>query len=312
MELIDYLRMLRRQWLWVVGVPVVLLVVAFAYVTMAPKTYKASADMYVGCVVFSSTTGSADNAAAESCRTYTFDGITTYAALVTSPDVTGKVIGELGLATTPDALAKQLSASVASKSLIITVTATASDASSAAKIANSAALDLKALIGTVDVPVTGSKTPLDMRITHAATAPSGPDSPSRSLTLALALLVGLALGLVIATLRDQVRRRQTPSQPEASLAAALGSVEGHHAAGAKPEPSSNVRSTVAGRPGTDALADTDTDTDTGSGESTGADTAPVRASGSSVRVEPAKPRPSSGSSTSSSDETAGSGRGPRS
>jgi capsular polysaccharide biosynthesis protein len=303
MELIDYLRMLRRQWLWVVGVPVVLLAVAFAYVTMAPKTYKASTDVYVGCTVFSSTTGSADNAAAESCRTYTFDGITTYAQLVSSPEVTTKVITDLGLATTPDALAKQVSASVASKSLIITVTATASDAASAAKIADSTATSLISYVATLDVPVAGSKTPLAMNITHKASVPSAPDSPSRSLTLALALLVGLALGLVIATLRDQVRRRQPPAQPEATLAAALGSVDGLHAAAARTEPSSNVRSTVVGRPGT---------ADDGAEAGEGAGTAPARTPGSPVRVDPSSSRPSSGSSTSPSDETAGSGRGPRS
>lgn len=205
MELIDYLRMLRRQWRWVVGVPVVALVIGYAYLAVTPKVYQASTDMYVGCTVFGNATN-AGNAEAVQCRTYVTDGITTYAQLIDSPDVTGKVITDLGLDTTPDALSKRLTASVSSQSLIITVTATAPTGEEAAKIADSAAKNLRSLIATIDVPVPGSPTPLAMTVTHPASVPGVPSSPSKAIILGLSLVLGLAVGLVLATLRDQVTR----------------------------------------------------------------------------------------------------------
>ncbi len=75
MELIDYLRMLRRQWLWVVGSVVVLTALAAVYVSVAPKSYRATADIYI----LGTVPGDPQNVndAAQSASKYVFDNIDT-------------------------------------------------------------------------------------------------------------------------------------------------------------------------------------------------------------------------------------------
>ena len=219
MELIDYLRMLRRQWLWVVGSVVVLTALAAAYAFMAPKSYRATSDIYVlGTVVGDPQN---QNDAAQSASKYVFDNIDTFAALVDSPKVTGPVIKDLKLTSTPEQLAKQVSANVVPNTVIITVAAIDASPDTAAAIANSTATSLTQAIKSLAIP--GSSAPLDISTVKPATPPTSPDSPNRTLWLALGVLLGLALGLVIATLREQVRR--TPKAAAAVTADELAASE---------------------------------------------------------------------------------------
>ncbi len=204
MELVDYLRMLRRQWVWVIVTVIVVTGIAAAYVTTAPKSYKATTELYIGSSVFPNSQN--QNQAAQSASQYVFDRIITYAALADSPDVLRKVIADVNLSTTPDALAKQVNATVAPNSVLISIAATDADPATAARIADSAARNLRNYITALDVPVAAASAPLAISITRPATTPTAPDSPNRTLFLALGVLLGLTLGLVIASLRDQLRR----------------------------------------------------------------------------------------------------------
>jgi capsular polysaccharide biosynthesis protein len=211
MELIDYLRMLRRQWLWVVGSVVVLTALAAVYVSVAPKSYRATSDIYI----LGTVQGDPQNVndAAQSASKYVFDNIDTFAALVDSPRVTGPVIKDLKLTTTPEQLAKQVTATVMPNTVIITVAASDASPAAAAAVANATATSLSAAIQDLAIPT--AQAPLDVTTVKPATPPTAPDSPNRTLWLALGLLLGLALGLVVATLREQLRR--TPEVATATV-----------------------------------------------------------------------------------------------
>jgi len=206
MELIDYLRMLRRQWLWVVGSVVVLTAIAAVYVSVAPKSYRATADLYIVGTIPSD--AQSPNDAAQSASKFVFDNIDTFAALVDSPQVTASVVKDLNLTatTTPEQLAKQVTATVVPNTVIITVAATDASPQMAVNIANETASSLSTAIMNLAIPGTSGVAPLDIHQVKPATPPTSPDSPNRTLWLALGVLLGLALGLVIATLREQVRR----------------------------------------------------------------------------------------------------------
>jgi capsular polysaccharide biosynthesis protein len=222
MELVDYLRMLRRQWVWVVGCVVVLTALAAVYVMTAPKTYKATADVYVGSSVIG--TSAPDNAAAQSASNYVFDRIDTYATFVDYPQVLQPVIDGLKLPTTANDLAKQVSSAVVPSTVIISVSATDTSPTVAQNTANAVAKQLTVFIPQVDVPVAGGASPVKPEVKNAATLPGAPDSPNRNLMIALGVLVGLALGLVIASLRDQMRRTR-PAKGSAAPAAAATPTE---------------------------------------------------------------------------------------
>ena len=206
MELIDYLRMLRRQWLWVVGSVVVLTVLAAVYVSVAPKSYRATSDIYIVGTI--PTDAQNPNDAAQSASKFVFDNIDTFAALVDSPQVTLPVVKALNLTatTTPEQLAKQVTATVVPNTVIITVAATDASPKMAADIANQTATSLSDAISNLAIPGDSAVAPVDIHHVKAAVPPTSPDSPNRTLWLALGVLLGLALGLVIATLREQVRR----------------------------------------------------------------------------------------------------------
>lgn len=204
MELVDYLRMLRRQWVWVVGSVVVLTALAAVYVMTAPKTYKATADLFVGSTVLNTP---ADNQSALSASNYVFDRIDTYATFIDNPKVLADTIklAKLPSSTSESDLAKQLSASVVPNTVVIAVAATDASPAQAQTTANVAAAALGEYIKTLDIPAAGTAV-IVPSISQPANLPAAPDSPNRNLMLALGVLVGLALGLVIASLRDQLRR----------------------------------------------------------------------------------------------------------
>lgn len=211
MELVDYLRMLRRQWVWVVGSVVVLTALAVVYVMTTPKTYKATAEVFVGSNVIG--TSAPDNSAALSASNYVFDRIDTYATWADYPAVLQPVVTTLKLGTTADDLSKQVSASVVPSTVIIAVSATDASAQQAADIANATANSLVKYIAATDTPVANSTSPVKAQVSSVATKSGAPDSPNRNLMIALGVLVGLALGLVLASLRDQLRRTSPARKP---------------------------------------------------------------------------------------------------
>lgn len=249
MELVDYLRMLRRQWVWVVGSVVVLTALAVVYTMTAPKTYKATADLFVGSTVVGTTP--ADNASALSASNYVFDRVTTYSQFADQAPVLNQVIKTLNLGTTSADLSKQISASVVPDTVIISVSATDASAAQAQKLANATALELGNYIKNLDVA--GTVSSLAPTVTQQANLPSAPDSPNRNLVLALGVLVGLALGLVLASLRDQMRR--TRPAKGGSAAAATSTPSGPAPSTYRPEPTQGASSPFA--PSSDGVAEQD-------------------------------------------------------
>lgn len=142
MELVDYLRRARRQWVWVVGFVVVLTALAVVYVMTTPK---------ISCTRrpprSSSAATSSGRAPPGQLRSAlrvggpVFDRIDTYATWADYPAVLQPVVTTLKLGTTADDLSKQVSASVVPSTVIIAVSATNS-AQQAADIANATANSL--------------------------------------------------------------------------------------------------------------------------------------------------------------------------
>lgn len=248
MELVDYLRMLRRQWVWVVGSVVVLTALAVVYVMTAPKTYKATADLFVGSTVVGTTP--ADNASALSASNYVFDRVATYSQFADQAPVLNQVIKTLSLGTTSADLSKQISASVVPDTVIISVSATDPSAAQAQKLANATALELGNYIKNLDVA--GTVSSLAPTVTQQANLPSAPDSPNRNLILALGVLVGLALGLVLASLRDQMRRTRPAKGGEAT---AVSTPSGPAPSTYRPEPTNGSSSPFA--PSSDGTVEQD-------------------------------------------------------
>jgi capsular exopolysaccharide synthesis family protein len=139
LELIEYLRGLRRRWVVIVAA-VIVGVVAASFTGGDPATDPEPADGFEASVLL------LDNRGSQASFSRGSSGITieTLATLVTFDDVTNRAVKKLDVDTDPEELASTVSAVADSQRSILTITATADTGPRAERVADAFA---KALIG---------------------------------------------------------------------------------------------------------------------------------------------------------------------
>src|SRR5690242_16494633 len=130
-EAADYVGVLRRRW-WIIVVAACLgLVGAFAYVTVAPKSYTATASVNVN-----PTAADQSNAVAGSRTNGATVNLDTQAQVVTSTAVATLAGKTMNSPLTPYKLSQQVSVTVPPNSSILNITCKASTPGDAATCAN--------------------------------------------------------------------------------------------------------------------------------------------------------------------------------
>ncbi len=125
-----------RHWLWLIVACTVLAAGAAYVVSISlPKMYSSSAKLIVGQSLSSVNPNYNDILASQRLST-------TFAQLATTTPILDKVIAQLGLPDQADDLGKQVTASAASDSTLVTVSVTYGDPQTAADIANGIAAQL--------------------------------------------------------------------------------------------------------------------------------------------------------------------------
>ena len=130
-EAADYIGVLRRRWWIIVACACIGLVGAFAYVTVAPKSYTATASVNV-----TPTAADQTNAVAGSRTSGATVNLDTQSQVVTSTAVATLAGQALHSTLTPFKLAAQVNVTVPPNSSILDITCTASTATGAADCAN--------------------------------------------------------------------------------------------------------------------------------------------------------------------------------
>ena len=130
-EAADYIGVLRRRWWIIVACACIGLVGAFAYVTVAPKSYTATASVNV-----TPTAADQTNAVAGSRTSGATVNLDTQSQVVTSTAVATLAGQTLHSTLTPFKLAAQVNVTVPPNSSILDITCTASTATGAADCAN--------------------------------------------------------------------------------------------------------------------------------------------------------------------------------
>ncbi|MDY7526484.1 MULTISPECIES: polysaccharide biosynthesis tyrosine autokinase [unclassified Cryobacterium] len=206
MELRDYIRILHKSWVMILIFVLVAVAAAATYSLMQTPKFSASAKVFVS----TQSTGTAQDLAQG--NSFSVQRVKTYSDLVAAPIVLLPVIGNLGLGITADDLAKQVTASAPLDTSIIEIAVSDTDPVRAADIANAISISLAAVVQTIETPestATGVAGVSPVKLTRAqeATVPSAPVSPNVPLNIALGLLVGLALGVGAAVLRETLDTR---------------------------------------------------------------------------------------------------------
>jgi succinoglycan biosynthesis transport protein ExoP len=212
MDFIDVVRTLRRRWLSIVTFVILGTVAAAALSLFTTPQYQASTRIFV------STQPSVSAAEAFQGSTYTQQRIQSYVDVANSSVVLGPVIKQLGLNTTPDALASHVSAAVIDSTVLLTITVTDPSPTAAARVANSVSEslakvvqnDLEARTGTAKS--TGGTTSTDaalvkLSVVRSAVVPTSPSSPKLWLYLLVGIVGGGVSGLGWAFARQALDTR---------------------------------------------------------------------------------------------------------
>lgn len=201
MELRDYLRVLRRNWILLLVLTVAGAAGGALYSLLQTPQYEATTKVFVSA-------SSADSVAdLNAGNSYTQQIVRSYAEVVTTGLVLDPVISQLGLDESTQELAEQVTATATLNTVIVDITVTDADPERAADIANALAGKLIDAVPELTPANSDGVVPVKVTVTQAAQVPDEPVSPRVPLNIALGALVGLAAALGIAVLRSVLDQR---------------------------------------------------------------------------------------------------------
>lgn len=192
----DYWTILRRRWLSVAVISVVIVAAAVAYSLTRTKIYAAASQSFVAL-----TSGPNDINPLSGAQ-FAAQRVKSYAEVVSSPSVLDPVVRDLNLPYSAQALAGKVTATNPPQTVLLLVSATDQSPERAAAIANAVSVQLGRVIEQLETPAKGSTAPVKVTLTEPAVPPASPSSPKTSINIALGVIVGLGVGLAWAFLRN--------------------------------------------------------------------------------------------------------------
>ncbi|MBM3717166.1 polysaccharide biosynthesis tyrosine autokinase [Microbacterium sp. LMI1-1-1.1] len=209
MELSDYIRILRKNWLVILATTLLGIAIAAGYSLTRTPQYEASAEVFVS----TQTSGSVQEL--QQGSSFTQARVATYVNLVGTQVVLAPVVSQMELPFTAAQLAEKVTASNTLNTTLIQISVSDPDPTLAADIANNVAASLTAAVPRLETTNEGDPSPVKLTLTEDAVPSSAPVSPNVPLNLALGALVGLALGIGFAVLRAVLDNRvRTPRDVE--------------------------------------------------------------------------------------------------
>ncbi|WP_454860207.1 polysaccharide biosynthesis tyrosine autokinase [Promicromonospora soli] len=201
MGIIDYVRVARKRWTFIVTPVLACLLVVLVYSYSQPPLYTAQSLVFVS---FSSAQTTTElNAGA----TYVQRQVVSYTNLVGAERVLDPVVEELGLDTGTPALRKRVTAESPADTVLIQISATDEEPVLAAKISDAVAQNLAKEVAELETPVGEETSPVRLEVVRNAVVPTAPSAPNVRLNVAVALITGLMLGAGLAALREVLDTR---------------------------------------------------------------------------------------------------------
>lgn len=195
MELSDYLRVLRRNWILITASTLLGLLVAGLVSFTVPPTYTAKTQLFVAI----QSSGSVSEL--QQGNSFSQARVLSYVKTAATPAVLQPAIDSLGLKTTPAELATKIEASTDVNTVLISISAVHPSPAQAAAIAQAVADSLIQVVDRLEKSAQGGTSPVRLSVITPATAPSTPSAPNVKLNLSLGLVLGLGLGLGVSVLR---------------------------------------------------------------------------------------------------------------
>jgi capsular exopolysaccharide synthesis family protein len=202
-ELRDYIRIIRKNWILIVAVALLGVLGAGAASLLTPPTYTSSTSLFVSIQRTSSDTAQDISTGG----TYVQNQIKSYAQTATSPLVLQPVIDQLKLSETAATLAKRVTATAPLDTVVLEIAATDQSPQQAARIVNAVGKNLIAAVDDLEKPSNSSTSPVKISTIQPGVEPTAASSPNVRLNLVLGLILGLALGVLGSILRTVLDTR---------------------------------------------------------------------------------------------------------
>ncbi|MFF7277777.1 Wzz/FepE/Etk N-terminal domain-containing protein [Streptomyces griseorubiginosus] len=197
MDFHDYVEAVRRRWRFVTVCVLLGLAVAAAATALLPRTYTATAQLFIA-------TSDASSEDAYQGGLFTQQRVKSYTRVVTSPAVLDGVISELGLKTSPGRLAEKISAQAPLDTTLVDIRVTDASATRAQTIADATAVQFTKYLATIEGSSAGAPPLVKASVVGGNEPPSTPTSPRPTVNFALGLLAGLTVGVGGAVLRHSL------------------------------------------------------------------------------------------------------------
>jgi capsular exopolysaccharide synthesis family protein len=198
-DLRDYMRLVRKRWRIISACVLLSLIGAAAITALSPKVYSAQAQ-----IIISAQATADDLTSALQGSSFTQQRVKSYAAIVNTPLVTQPVVKSLNLSITADQLSHRISASNPLDTFLLDISVTDNDPVVAQKTANAVANQFLQVVKDLETPEGSAQPLVKATVVKPASVPTVPVSPRPKINLALGLLVGLALGVGAAVLRESL------------------------------------------------------------------------------------------------------------
>jgi succinoglycan biosynthesis transport protein ExoP len=196
-DLRDYLRILRKRWLVILALALLGVASGAGASILSTPMYQASTLVYVQV----QSAGSVGELAQGS--TFLQNQVTSFAEVVNTPRVLDSAIKSLDLNETAAELANSVAASAQPNTVNIQITVTRDSPTEAQSIANAVTSSFRQVVGEITESSGASPvSQVSVSVLREAEAPESAISPDTLLNIGLGLIIGTALGLGIALLRD--------------------------------------------------------------------------------------------------------------
>jgi len=196
MELKDYLGILRRRWLMIVAITLLVTGAAAGVTFLMTPQYTSSVKLFI------TTSANEDSNSALQSGQYGLQRVTSYVDQVTDENVAGQVIDRLGLEVSESELVGRVEATNVPQTVNIVVTVTDTSPSQAQALAQTYGEVMEDRVRALETTDPGATPPIKASIVNDAVLPSSPSSPQPVRNIGLGLVLGLLLSFGLAVLRE--------------------------------------------------------------------------------------------------------------
>lgn len=196
MNLQDLIKLLRARWITVCVTTLVAVFAAVVLTLLTTPLYEASTRLFV-----STAAGSSLSEAYQGNR-FSQERVLSYTELIKGENLAQRTVDKLGLDLSASELSANIDASAKADTVLIDVKVLDASPVRARDLANTLSDEFVGLVQELETPADGARPDSRVVVEQRASIPASPVIPNTSRNLAIGLVLGLALGVGAAVLRD--------------------------------------------------------------------------------------------------------------